>query len=206
MRAQVRSRSVAPIIVIAGLVIAGLMVGAVVPVGAILDLAATPAAAQTASPAPATPAELVATYGTLAEVILGAKKTEANLVRSILAAAHARAQAELARAEKATKADDAKGAQAAVENLAADVAQLATEGDNAVAAVRKQLLEGGHHHNAAGEAKGIYDEGFVIVTRAAKQAFLDSSRALGQMARAPKAEALEAEWTKVQATYSGLMK
>ena len=80
MRAQVRSRSVAPITVIAGLVIAGLMVGAVVPVGAILDLAATPAAAQTGSPAPATPAVLVATYGTLAEVILGAKKTEANLV------------------------------------------------------------------------------------------------------------------------------
>ena len=149
---------------------------------------------------------MVATYQTLADAILAVKHTEANLVRSILSATHAHAQVELGRAQKAIKAGDAKAAQSAVENLAADVAQLGTEGDNAVAAVRKRLLEGGHHHNAAGEAKGIYDEGFVMVTRAAKQTFLDASRAIGQMARAPKEESLNAEWTKVQSTFSGLMK
>jgi len=149
---------------------------------------------------------MVATYQTLADAILAVKNTEANLIRSILSATHAHAQVELGRAQKATKAGDAKAAQAAVENLAADIAQLGTEGDNAVAAVRKRLLEGGHHHNADGEAKGIYDEGFVVVTRAAKQAFLDSSRAIGQMARAPKEESLNAEWTKVQSTFAGLMK
>ena len=87
---------------------------------------------------------------------------------------------QLDRARKAITANDAAGAAAAIEALAADVAQLATEGDNAVGAVRKRLLQGGHHHNAAGEAQGIYDEGFVIVTKAAKQRLLESSRAIAR--------------------------
>jgi len=153
-----------------------------------------------------TPPEMVATYSTLADTILGAKNTEANLVRAILASTMAHAQVHLGRAQQAIKANDAKASQAAVESLASAVAQLGTEGDAAVAAIRKRLIEGGHHHHADGEAKGIYDEGFVIVTRVAKQAFLDSSRAIGQMARAPKAEALDAEWKKVQATFAGLSK
>ena len=73
-------------------------------------------------------------------------------------------------------------------------------------AVRKKLLDGGHHHNAAGETQGLFDEGFVIVTRAAKAKLLESSRAFGQMARAPKAEALEAEWKKVEAVLLELLK
>jgi hypothetical protein len=163
-------------------------------------------AVSAAAPAPATPAEMVATYDNLATGILALKATEDKLVRSILAATYGHAQAQLGHAQKAIKAGDMKAARAAVEDLAADTAQLGTEGDSAVGAVRKRLIEGGHHHHADGEAKGMYDPGFVVVTRAAKQAFLDSSRAMGQMASAPKGEALEAEWKKVQAAYSGLMK
>jgi hypothetical protein len=37
------------------------------------------------------------------------------------------------------------------------------------------------------------------VTKAAKPAFLDSSRALTMLTRDPKADALETEWKKVQA-------
>jgi hypothetical protein len=166
--------------------------------------ALSPATAPAAS-APETPPEMVATYETLATVILGAKDTEANLVRSILAATNAHAEVELGRAKKAITANDTKAAQAAVENLAADVGQLATEGDNAVAGIRKRLLEGGHHHNAAGEAQGIFDEGYVIVTKAAKKSFLESSKAFAGMAASAKADALDAEWKKVQATYSELM-
>jgi hypothetical protein len=164
----------------------------------------TEAGAQTE--APATPAEMVSTYGTLADGILALKRTEENLVRSIVAAAHAHAEVQLARAQKALGSNDAAGARAAVEALAADVAQMATEGDNSVAAVRKRLLEGGHHHNAAGEAQGIFDEGFVIVTKAAKQKLLDASRAIAQMAQAPTAAGLQGEWTKVQAVYDDLVK
>ena len=177
--------------VIAGL---GLVVTVLLP---------APARAQAA---PQTPPEMVATYNALADAILAVKRTEADLVRSILAAAHAHAQVQLARAQAAIKAGDAKAAQVATENLAADVGQLATEGDNSVAVVRKRLLEGGHHHNAAGEAQGLYDEGFVVVTKAAKQKLLEASRAIGQSAQAPKADALAAEWQKVQAVYTDLMK
>ena len=152
-----------------------------------------------------TPVEMVKTYESLAEAILAVKATEDRLVRSILSATYAHAQVELGRARATIQGHDAKGSQSALEALAADVGQIASEGDSAVGAVRKRLLEGGHHHHADGEAKGIYDEGYVVVTRVAKQAFLDSSRALGQMSQAPKADALEAEWKKVQTTWNGLM-
>jgi len=153
-----------------------------------------------------TPPELVATYEALADAILAANETEDQLVRSILSATYAHAQVELGRARAAIKSNDAKAAQKALENLAAAVGQIASEGDSAVGAVRKRLLEGGHHNNAEGEAQGIYDEGFVIVTRVAKQSFLESARAIGQLARAPKADTLEAVWTKVESTWNGLMK
>jgi hypothetical protein len=155
---------------------------------------------------PSTPAELVATYKSLADGILALKHTEEDLCRSILAAAYAHGRVELGRAQAAIKAGDAKAAQSAVESLAASVGQIATEGDNAVAAVRKKLVDGGHHHNAAGEAQGLFDAGFVIVTKSAKARLLASSRAIGQMAGAPKADALEAEWKKVGAVYDELVK
>lgn len=153
-----------------------------------------------------TPAAMVDSYKTLADAILAVKKTEANLVRSILTAAHDRAHQELVRARAALKANDSKGAQTAIEGMAAAVGQIGSEGDASVGAIRKRLLEGGHHHNAEGEKQGIFDEGFVIVTKAAKAQFLEAARSLGQLAKAPKAEALEAEWTKVEAAWSALMK
>jgi hypothetical protein len=158
-------------------------------------------AADEANLTPATPPEMVATYDALADVILGSRRSEERLVRSILATAYGHAHAELGRARAALKAGDAAGARAALENLAASVGQIGTEGDNAVAGVRKRLLEGGHHFNASGEAQGVFDEGYVVVTKAAKQAFLDSSKAIAMLAREPRAEALEAEWRKVQAAW-----
>jgi hypothetical protein len=187
-----------------------IMTGRVVAGGglalALLAVPVPPATARQTAPSPATPAEIVATYETLADGILALKRTEENLCRSILAASYAHGQVELDRARKAIAASDAKAAQAALEALAAAVGHLGTEGDNAVAGVRKRLLDGGHHHNAAGEAQGLFDEGFVIVTRAAKQKLLESSRAIGQLSRAPKADALEAEWKKVAAVYDELTK
>lgn len=185
------------------------LIGRVVCAGlaaAALAIPAAPAWARQGAPSPATPAEMVATYQTLADGILALKRTEENLCRSILAASFAHGQVELGRAKKAIAASDQKAAQAALESLAAAIGHIATEGDNAVAGVRKRLLDGGHHHNAAGEAQGIFDAGFVIVTRAARQKLLDSSRTIGQLSRAPKADALESEWKKVSAVYDELMK
>ena len=174
--------------------------------GLVLGVLQFPLAAQGADGTPGTPAELVKAYASLADGILALKRTEEDVCRSILAATGEKAQAEVGRARKAVAAGEAKASQVALEALAADVGQLATEGDNAVGAVRKKLVDGGHHHNAAGEAQGLFDEGFVIVTRAAKAKLLESSRAFGQMARAPKAEALEAEWKKVEAVLAELLK
>jgi len=153
-----------------------------------------------------TPSAMVASYKTLADAILAVKKTEANLVRSILTSAHDRAQAEMGKARAALKGKDTKGAQDAIEEVAAAVGQIGSEGDSSVGAIRKRLLEGGHHHNADGEAKGIYDEGFVVVTKAAKTQFLDAAKAIGQIAKAPKSDSLEMEWAKVEAAWSSLMK
>ena len=165
-------------------------------------LSGTPDAAPAQTPTSGTPAEMVAAYDALADTILGANKAEDRLVRSILAAAYGHAQAELGRARQALKAGDAATARAAVENVAAAVGQIGTEGDNAVAGVRKRLLQGGHHANAEGERQGIYDEGYVVVTKVAKQAFLESSRAIAMLAREPKADALDAEWRKVETAWA----
>jgi hypothetical protein len=173
---------------------------------AALPLVLSGGSARAEEPAPATPAAMVATYSTLADGILALKRTEENVCHSILAAGEAHAQVEVGRAQKAIASGDTKTAQASLEALAAIVGQLATEGDNAVAAVRKRLLEGGHHHNAAGEAQGLFDEGFVVVNKASKTKLLESSRAIAALARAPKADALEAEWKKVQAVVSELTK
>jgi hypothetical protein len=169
-------------------------------VGLALLVAASSAWAAGGS-APATPPELVATYDALADTILGGLKSERKLVHAILATSYGHAQAELAHARQALKANDAPGARTAIENLASAVGQIGTEGDNAVAGVRKRLLEGGHHANAAGERQGTFDEGYVVVSKAAKKAFLDSSQALARLAAAPKADALEAEWQKVEAAW-----
>jgi hypothetical protein len=165
-------------------------------------VAPSPAAAQASE----TPKEMVQTYASLADGILALKRAEADLVRSILAATLAHGQVSLGRALAAIEKGDSSAATAAVEALASDAGQLATEGDNAVGAVRKRLLEGGHHHNAAGETQGIYDEGYVVVTRAAKAKLLASSRALAGMAADPSADGLQAEWKKVQAVVADLMK
>ncbi len=157
-----------------------------------------------AGPAAATPEELVATYESLADTILASKAAEKALVISIVSMTYRHAEGTVARA-RATLASGGD-ARAEIEALAALVSQIGNEGDAAVAATRKRLLEGGHHHNAAGEQQGIYDEGYVIVTRAAKKAFLDQAARIGRLAGKPDAASLDAIWKDVSAQYASLMK
>ena len=173
--------------------------------GALLVSVFAAGASWTATPAKveaATPANLVATYGSLADGILAVKHTEASLVAAILEQGFKQASAASERA-KAALAGGAAKAKADLEETAALVAQLATEGDNAVAGVRKRLLEGGHHHNAEGEKQGVFDEGFVIVTKEAKKALLEASRSI---ASAQDAAALASAWGRVQTTMDSLLK
>ena len=157
-----------------------------------------------AEPQSATPQQLVETYDSLANVILAAKKTEWNLVHSILATTYGHAEAR--KNEALAKLQAKQDASGQIEALAALVAQLGNEGDAAVAAIRKRLLEGGHHHNAAGEQQGAYDPGFVIVTKDMKKALLDASKRIGQMAKSADAAGLTAEWGKVEKEFQSLHK
>lgn len=111
-----------------------------------------------------TPKTTASTYDSLADVILAVKRTEANFVRSLLDG-HRHGAAAFMRAGD-------------YERAAAEMALFGNEGDNAIGGVRKRLLEGGHHHNADGEAKGIYEPGYVVVTKQAKQQVLAASTAL----------------------------
>ncbi|MDX1642784.1 MAG: hypothetical protein R3244_00355 [Thermoanaerobaculia bacterium] len=105
-----------------------------------------------------TPPTTVATYDALADVILGVRSAELHLVADLLEG-HRRAAT--------SRKNNGDWAAAA-----AEIALFANEGDNAVAGVRKRLLEGGHHFNAEGEEQGIYEPGYVIVTREAKEKLL----------------------------------
>jgi hypothetical protein len=150
----------------------------------------------------ATPSALVDTYDSLANAILATKKTEWNLMHSILATTYSHAEVVYEQAMDKIKAG--KDARKEVEQLAALVSQIANEGDASVAAIRKRLLEAGHHHNAKGEEQGVYDEGFVIVTRAARKVFLDAATNIGKLSRSPDAAGLEKEWNRVTGEFGKL--
>lgn len=126
----------------------------------LLTLLALPAVAQE------TPASIVKAYGALADTILSVRAAEQGFVAAML-------DGHMHAAELLMKKGDWLGA-------SAQMALFANEGDNKIGGVRKRLLEGGHHFNAAGEEQGIYEPGYVIVTREAKQAILEISRELRQ--------------------------
>ncbi len=136
-----------------------------------------------------TPKTMVETYDALADSILALKRAEANFVRSMLDGHRHGAEAYM-------KAGDFRRA-------AAEIALFANEGDNAIGGVRKRLVEGGHHHHSDGEAKGLYDPGFVIVTRKAKQQALAASAAL---LAAKTDEEREAAWQQFVTVADSLLK
>jgi len=130
-------------------------------VASLAAVAAAPAGAQE------TPASMVSAYDALATSILGLRHAETDFVKTIL-------EYHLHAAETAYKAGEYGDA-------AAQIALFANEGDNAVAGIRKRLLEGGHHHHSqAEEDAGVYEPGFVIVTREAKETLLAAASALRQ--------------------------
>lgn len=113
-----------------------------------------------------TPEKVVAAYDALANIILDMREAEYDFVVAVL-------DGHKHGAKMLFKKGDYEGA-------AAEMALFANEGDNAIGGVRKRLLEGGHHFNAEGEEQGIFEPGYVVVNREAKQKLLASSSALRQ--------------------------
>jgi hypothetical protein len=147
-----------------------------------LVLLAVPLAAQE------TPKSIVVAYDALADTILSVRDAELGFVAAML-------DGHLHAAKSLAKAGDWQGA-------AAQMALFANEGDNEIGGVRKRLLEGGHHFNAAGEEAGIYEDGYVVVTREAKAALLETSKALRL---AETDEARKEVWMKFAMTAKPLL-
>jgi hypothetical protein len=142
-----------------------------------------------AVPAPAqeTPASMVESYSALADSILALRAAEQAFVRSLLDG-HRHA------AEAAMKAGQ-------WEAVAGHIALFANEGDNAVAGVRKRLVEGGHHFNDAGD-ESTHDTGFVVVTREARRQILEAAASLR---RAEDEAAREAAWARFAELAAGAL-
>ena len=105
-----------------------------------------------------------ATYEHLANAIIAIEATEDELVRSILIGYHSAAQAHLKAAIR-----DEPGRAGHLEAAAAEVANIANEGDKRIQSIRQRLAKAGHTHNTDVETKGDY----MFVTNREKKELLD---------------------------------
>ena len=135
-----------------------------------------------------TPSSIVTGYDALADTILALRRAEPAFVAAFL-------DGHRHGAKERMKAGDWEG-------CAAEMALFANEGDNAIGGVRKKLLEGGHHYNAEGEEKGIFEPGYVIVTKQAKIDVLAASKA---MRAATDDEGRKMAWQKFEAIADELL-
>lgn len=113
-----------------------------------------------------TPASIVTAYDALADTILALRQAEHGFVAAML--------------DGHRHAAMVRYGQGDWQAAAAEIALFANEGDNGIGGVRKRLLEGGHHFNAAGEEAGLFEPGYVVVTIEAKKKLLAASAALRQ--------------------------
>jgi hypothetical protein len=146
-------------------------------------------AARSQAPAPAAPradsAEQVAasTYEHLATAIIEIETTEDELVKSILIGYHTAAQNHLRAAAR-----DAQGRVGHLEAAAAEVTNVANEGDKRIQAVRQRLAKAGHTHNTDVETKGDY----MFVTNREKKGLLDLASRIGRAGANASPAALQA--------------
>ena len=136
---------------------------------AVLSLIALPGAVRAQSRAPSTPPEMVTAYDALADAILGANNAERKPVIALLTATYGHAQSEL-RARATGLEDQRRQRPRSHREPGHGVRQLGTEGDNAVAGVRKRLSRRKAPRQRHRRGPGHYDKGYVIVTKVAKQA------------------------------------
>ncbi|WZO99283.1 hypothetical protein EP7_000882 [Isosphaeraceae bacterium EP7] len=111
------------------------------------------------------------TYEHLATAIIAIEATEDELVKSILIGYETAAQGHLAAATR-----DAQGRVGHLESAAAEITNIANEGDKKIQAIRQRLAKAGHTHNTDAETKGDY----LFVTNREKKGLLDLASKVGR--------------------------
>jgi hypothetical protein len=124
-----------------------------------------------------------ATYEHLASAIIAIEATEDELVKSILLGYNAAAQGRL----KAAVADR-DGRRAHLETAATLIADIASEGDKRIQAVRQRLSKAGHTHNTDADTK----EDYLFVNSKEKKSLLDLAKRVGQMGESSSADDIKA--------------
>lgn len=136
---------------------------------ALLVSAAPPAGSQT------TMNEMAAgTYEHLATAIIAIRATEDDLVKGILI--HSRAMAQNALTAALGAAGPARTAQ--LERAAAQITDIANEGDKSIQAIRQRLLKAGHLHNTDTET----NEDYMFVNSTEKKELLALARKVAKLA------------------------
>lgn len=127
------------------------------------------------------------TYEHLATAIIEIEATEDELVKSILIGYETAAQGHLKAAGK-----EAAHRVAHLEAAAAEVTNIANEGDKAIQAIRQRLAKAGHTHNTDAETKDDY----IWVTNREKKALLDVAAKIARADEKADLAALGAELNK----------
>ncbi len=122
------------------------------------------------------------TYEHLATAIIEIEKTEDELVKSILIGYHTAAQSQLRAA-----VIDPQGRVRHLEEAAAEITNIANEGDKSIQAVRQRLAKAGHTHNTDVETKADY----MFITNREKKGLLDLASRIGRAGAAAAAADLE---------------
>jgi len=124
------------------------------------------------APNPDSAAQVAAsTYEHLATAIIEIETTEDELVNSILIGYHSAAQGHLRAAAR-----DAQGRVGHLEADAAEVTNIANEGDKPIQAVRQRLAKAGHTHNTDVETKSDY----MFITNRERKGLLDLASRIGR--------------------------
>lgn len=110
-------------------------------------------------------------YEHLATVIIEVRKAEDAVVKNILIHHHQAAQQHLQTAQSGNDV------QKHLEAAAAEVANVANEGDKRVQAVRQRLAKAGHTHHSDADTK----EDYVFINSKEKKGLLDSAKSIAKL-------------------------
>lgn len=123
------------------------------------------------------------TYEHLATAIIEIEATEDELVKSILIGYNSAAQGHLKAAVR-----DAQGRHGHLESAAAEIANIANEGDKRIQAIRQRLAKAGHTHNTDVETK----EDYMFITNKEKKGLLELAGKIGRLGADAEPAAIEA--------------